>query len=369
MGVFYGARDGEFSAAETVAGYGRSGGSETMGLALAVLRSMLVAEIVPHFGGGLSIHINSNLLGDRTRQCASLASGVFQAVANTYAVSKSASEAATVLHGVFEEFSGVPCGLATLASPMIDKAGFLSPICCRPLEIGECLALPAGVTLVGIDSGIVYPNATKKYLHARTTSKMGAAIIARLMGVSDSSQEQGHDYLSRISVSEYVERFRDLLPTKIKGQQFLDRFGPLPHRTAAIDAKEIYKIRSRTEHHIYENERVRHFADRLSRANRTGGAAEIVEAGELMYASHWSYGQRCGLGSRETDTLVNLLRDRGPDAGIYGARVSGAGAGGTVVVLMRDSDDTRSAIAAAVGEYEQETGLVSVIQPAAPAHS
>jgi galactokinase len=374
LGIFYGVREGEFSATETVVGYSRSAGGGTVGLALAVLRSMLVAKVVPHFGGGLSIQIDSKLLGDRTRQSASIASCLFQAVSKAYSVEFPASNTAAILHGMFEEFGafkefgGVHCGLATVASPMVDKPGLLSPICCCPLEIGEWVAIPAGLTLIGIDSGIVHPNATKKYLHARTTSMMGTAIIARLLGATNPNQDDCRVSLARITVSEYVERFRDLLPTKIRGQQFLERFGPLPDRTATIDANETYKIRSRTEHHIYENERVHHFVERLSRANRTGDAAAIKEAGELMYASHWSYGQRCGLGSRETDTLVNLLRGCGPGAGVYGARISGAGVGGTVVVLMRDSDETRSVIAGAVKQYEQGTGLKTVIQRAAPLH-
>ncbi len=359
LSIFYGAADGEFSAVETVIGYGRSVGSETAGLTLSVLRSMLAARIVPHFGGGLSIRIESSLLGDLTRQAASLASCVFKAVAKAFGVECPVAQTAKILHGTFESFGGIPCGLATLAAPMIDQPGHLSSISCRPLEVGEPMALPAGVTLMGIDSGIVYPNATKKYLHARTTSQMGTAIIARMIGGSDAQQSDWHGYLARISVSEYVERFRDLLPTKIKGKQFLEHFGPLPDPNAANDT---YKIRSRTEHHIYENERVCHFVERLSRANRTGDSKAIVEAGDLMYASHWSYGQRCGLGSRETDTLVNLLRGCGSDAGVYGARISGAGAGGTVVVLLRDSDETRAAVLEAVKQYEGETKLTTLIQ-------
>ena len=38
-----------------------------------------------------------------------------------------------------------------------------------------------------------------------------------------------------------------------------------------------------------------------------------------MYASHWSYGRRIGLGAPETDLLVRLAREAGPCAGIYGA--------------------------------------------------
>lgn len=41
-----------------------------------------------------------------------------------------------------------------------------------------------------------------------------------------------------------------------------------------------------------------------------------------------------GLGCPETDVMVQAVRDRGPQRGFYGARVSGGGSGGTVVVLL-----------------------------------
>ena len=54
--------------------------------------------------------------------------------------------------------------------------------------------------------------------------------------------------------------------------------------------------------------------------------------GELMLQSHVSYSS-VGLGNSATDEIVKLAMDAGPDAGIYGARVSGGGNGGTVVMM------------------------------------
>ena len=42
---------------------------------------------------------------------------------------------------------------------------------------------------------------------------------------------------------------------------------------------------------------------------------------------------RIGLGCEETDLLVELGRDAGPDKGIYGAKITGGGSGGTVAFL------------------------------------
>ena len=56
--------------------------------------------------------------------------------------------------------------------------------------------------------------------------------------------------------------------------------------------------------------------------------------GALMYESHASY-SACGLGSDGTDRLVALAREAGPARGIYGAKITGGGSGGTVAILAR----------------------------------
>jgi L-arabinokinase len=72
-----------------------------------------------------------------------------------------------------------------------------------------------------------------------------------------------------------------------------------------------------------------------------------------MYHSHASY-SACGLGSDGTDRLVALARRLGPDEGIYGAKITGGGSGGTVAVLGdKGSADRVDAIARA---YSEETG-------------
>jgi len=52
----------------------------------------------------------------------------------------------------------------------------------------------------------------------------------------------------------------------------------------------------------------------------------------LMYQSHHAYTE-CGLGSKATDALVELFHKAGSHDGIYGAKITGGGAGGTVAIL------------------------------------
>ena len=72
-----------------------------------------------------------------------------------------------------------------------------------------------------------------------------------------------------------------------------------------------------------------------------------------MYASHASY-SACGLGSDGTDHLVALVREAGPRLGLYGAKITGGGSGGTVAVLgERGAQRTVSQIA---DLYGRESG-------------
>ena len=58
--------------------------------------------------------------------------------------------------------------------------------------------------------------------------------------------------------------------------------------------------------------------------------------GEFLFQSHEGY-SRMGLGCPETDTMVAAIREFGSGEGFYGARISGGGSGGTVVVLLEES--------------------------------
>ena len=81
--------------------------------------------------------------------------------------------------------------------------------------------------------------------------------------------------------------------------------------------------------------------------------------GEMMYQSHDSY-TACGLGSNGTDELVRLVREIGIAGGLYGARITGGGSGGTVAVLGQ-RDEAPASLARVVEIYEQKTGYKPIV--------
>ena len=72
-----------------------------------------------------------------------------------------------------------------------------------------------------------------------------------------------------------------------------------------------------------------------------------------MYEAHRSY-TALGLNSSGTDLLVELIRKEGPAAGLFGAKITGGGSGGTVAVLGNHA--SRAAIERVAASYANETG-------------
>lgn len=251
---------------------------------------------------------------------------------------------------------GAPCGIMDQVTSLLGEAGCLLKLLCQPHEVQGQIRLPAGVRVVGIDSGVKHEVGGSKYADARTSAFMGHKIIVTLMrldqGLRDGSDPTG-GYLARVSPEDFKRSYRPQIPIRIKGSEFLQRWGEPLDTVTRVDPNRHYRLRSRTEHHVYESERVREFSELLS---SEAGEEELVRAGELMYASHWSYGQRCGLGSVETEFLVSVLRSQGVGSGVYGAKITGGGSGGTVAVLCRDHAASTHALQQAVAQYEAKFG-------------
>jgi galactokinase len=76
--------------------------------------------------------------------------------------------------------------------------------------------------------------------------------------------------------------------------------------------------------------------------------------GELMRQSHVAYTET-GLGCDQTDLLVELAGREGIERGIFGAKITGGGGGGTVAILGRmDAEDSLARI---VAGYREATGV------------
>ena len=74
-----------------------------------------------------------------------------------------------------------------------------------------------------------------------------------------------------------------------------------------------------------------------------------------MYQSHASYSS-VGLGSDATDQIVGLVRALGPESGLYGAKITGGGSGGTVCVLGADTPAAAASLETVIEAYRSLSG-------------
>ena len=99
---------------------------------------------------------------------------------------------------------------------------------------------------------------------------------------------------------------------------------------AQVDALDAGKTQDRARHVVTENERVLKAREAL----RHG---QMDDFGRLMTQSHWSLSRDFQTSTREVDALVVSCLDRGA----LGARITGAGFGGCIVVLVKaDEEET-----------------------------
>ncbi|MCB9434889.1 MAG: GHMP kinase [Ardenticatenaceae bacterium] len=242
-----------------------------------------------------------------------------QAITAAYGIELTPRELALLCQKVENHVAGAPCGIMDQMTVVAGQPNQLLALLCQPAEIQGTVPIPAELSFVGLDSGIRHAVSGADYVSVR----VGAFIGYKLLQTAVSHTWDG--YLANLHPSEFEQHYRHLLPETMRGDDFLRQYGELPDTVTQVDPVRTYAVRQPTLHPIYEHFRVQTFA-RLLAGDPLANAPMM---GELMYQSHASY-SACGLGSDGTDLLVALAR---ATPGVHGAKITGGGSGGTVVVL------------------------------------
>jgi L-arabinokinase len=221
-------------------------------------------------------------------------------------------------HRAEQLVAGAPCGSMDQMTATYGEEAHILALLCRPAEIVGSFALPAGLTVWGIDSGARHAVRDAPYRRARCATFMGKA----LLGVEA-------DYLTALRPGD-VEAER--LPERMTGAEFLRLRDGVDDEMSSIEPAVEYPVRAATLHPVEEQVRVETFL-RVLEEPVTSRRAGVL--GDLMAASHAGY-SHCGLGTPATDRIVDTVRAVGWERGLVGARVSGGGCGGTVVALGRE---------------------------------
>ena len=302
---------------------------------------------------------------------------------------------------------GAPCGVMDQMASLLGRQGQLLALLCQPAEPLAYVDIPSSLAVWGIDSGIRHAVSGADYGSVRVGAFMGyrwlqQRAFARLIEAKRDEAEDGFQdslavssptppsrvphpapssedlpnedlvtklgglpnedlmtklgggYLANVKPSELAALAT--LPEAISGAAFLAEFPDGHGDTVTTIAPETtYAVRLPTQHPISEHFRVQTFAELLhGEPVATGPFGRQVEMlGELMYQSHASY-TACGLGSDGTDRLVELIRRAGVKRGLYGAKITGGGSGGTVAVLGHVG--AGEAVEAVVDQYTREYG-------------
>ncbi|MFQ5945453.1 MAG: galactokinase [Anaerolineae bacterium] len=203
-----------------------------------------------------------------------------------------------------EEFVGVRCGIMDQMASLLARDGHALRIDCRDLK-HSWVPVPAEATIVVVDSG--RPRRLRD--SAYNTRRLECRQAAELLG---------------------VETLRDL------SHRDLDE----------ADSRLPPKLRRRVRHVVTENERVAEAVGALE-------DDDLSRMGRLMLESHTSLRDDFEVSTPELDLLVETAITT---KGVHGARLTGAGFGGSTVNLVRTDAlmPFRQAVAQA---YQDATGL------------
>jgi galactokinase len=311
---------------------------------------------------GLRILIDSQVPeGKGVSSSAAIEVATMRAVATLLNIDLSGEKLAQLCQLAENRIAGAPCGIMDQMTSALGRGGELLALRCQPSNVEGFVPLPVEIGVWGIDSGIRHAVSGSDYSSVRCGAFMGYRIIADAVGLRVTTAADNpemveiddphwHGYLANISPSEFRKRFQRSLPESMRGEDFVTTYGGTTDHVTRVDRNRIYGVRAPTQHPIEENARVERFRSLLQSQITE---QSLTELSQLMYASHASY-SACGLGSDGTDLLVELVRTAGADSGLFGAKITGGGSGGTVAVLGRA--DAGNAIERIAKQYAETTG-------------
>jgi galactokinase len=214
-------------------------------------------------------------------------------------------------HKAERDVVGVRVGTMDQLAASLARTGEALLIDMRKSQI-EHLPIPQSVEIVVVDSGIVHDNAKQ--------------------GAYNERRAQCDDAARRLGIAS----LRDATLGDV------DRLAP-----------QNATLARRVRHVVSENERVRAFVAALA-------AGDLARCGALIDASHASLREDFDVSTAELDVLSDALRSQ---PGVYGARLVGAGFGGSVLALA-DAGRAAGAAQAAAEQYRSRTGRTGhVVMP------
>jgi galactokinase len=184
------------------------------------------------------------------------------------------------------EFVGVLCGIMDQYVTTLGKTGTAMLLDCRTLD-SEHIRIPPELRILILDTGVRRSLSSSGYNTRREECTMAVKILQKVLPDIRALRDVQPEDFSRYST--------DLSPA----------------------------LRKRAQHVVNENQRVLRAAQAL-------GEGDLDELGTLLYESHMSLKHLYEVSCTELDALVDICAEC---EGVVGARMTGAGFGGSVVCL------------------------------------
>jgi galactokinase len=277
-----------------------------------VMRELVAHELAPPDAGARIAVASDVPVGAGLASSAALTVAAARALARLYGAAPSGRRVAAVAYRAEHHHVGVRCGVMDPLAAALGRPGHALLIECATLAVRE---VPFRGEVLLVDTGVRHDLA-------------GGALNER-----------------RVECEEAVRRLRVELPEL----QWLARWP-----AAWIDRLKRAlpePLRSRALHVVGETARARFAAELLERHR-------LADVGRLLFESHDSCRRLYECSAPELDTVVAAAKR----AGALGARLTGAGWGGSALVLTRRTRGSRTRVAAAVRRafvkaYGREPGL------------
>ncbi len=302
---------------------------------------------------GANVYIESDVpLNKGVSSSASIEVAVMKAAVGVYGIDLAGAPLAEACQWAENVIAESACGIMDQITVVLGDEGCILPLLCQPCLPRPLVRLPEALACWAVDSGVSHMVSGIEYEAARAGAFMGYKLICDWEGVPVRREESGqiprwtdprwNGYLANLSPSLFRARFESRLPEMMSGADYL-RDGQVHVDPFTRMRPEVaYRVRACARYAVEENFRVHLFAE-LAR-----GEVGFEQMGDVMYQSHYAYTE-CGLGCEATDLLVELVREEGVTNGLFGAKVTGGGAGGTVAVLGRK--DAQPAFERVVNRY------------------
>jgi galactokinase len=296
---------------------------------------------------GIRLYMESTVpLNRGVSSSAAIEVSVMKAAASAYGIDLSGIDLALACQWVENVIADSACGIMDQIAVVAGREGQIMPLVCQPCLPETLIRLPSELQVWGIDSGVSHQVSGIEYEAARASAFMGYKIICDREKIPVTLDQRSeierytdpvwNGYLANLSRSEFHEKYQAILPEKIDMATYLNVHQYHVDPYTPLKEGVIYNILANTKYAVEENYRVQIFSELSRGASLSNSQRSFILMGEQMYQSHYAYTE-CGLGSKATDFLVELCRAEGIGKGIYGAKITGGGAGGTVAILGHES--------------------------------